>query len=747
MKQGIRIFIRFFVSYLVVMSIPVGMLIHSYNREIQITRDDMYKRDMIVLEQGQRTMNTIITSMNDMIQTLSGSSAVKKLMIYGNIYDDPSLLTNFIDIRDSLASFNLFSYVDAFLLYAFKGDILINGSQIIYNASSGNIRFILSNPSVKDVKIASELLIGSRYKCEFLPAMTLVQPGQNRSNQNTYIPYIATISTTGDSNAVNVILLLRQDALLRRLGFVGQTDWIYSDIQYKGTSLLSGDRPYSHSHDSNERSGYIQDEINGQPALISYINDERTGLRFTCARSTTLIESMIMSKVQSTIISMILICIFGSILSGIMAFHNTAPIRRTLKNINSRISSSDLPFIEYVDLDKELMSVINENLTLKQEFSVQAPLLRSAIAARWLYGEYKNVDEILDAYAHLDSELNFRIYAVAVAVLPIRRENGKDDLDRVLVKALLRESMPELIDIVDTESDAFALIAGIASRDKLAMQEMINQHINTINSLMFNQLSLELNWFVGIASDAGRVHSIFNELRRLRKVEQSHSDCIIWLNTEQSDSEGLYFPVELEMRIIDSIKNGDVSDLSAAFSLLYTENAIRRALSKNDISKLLAMLQALFMRLNSDFEIAYGSDDISSDILLNQAQKHLLALCNHNCDEHISRQHELSIEIEQFICKNYFNSQLSLASVADHFGYTQSYLSRVFKQQTGQVFSSYVEKLRMRHAMELLTENKLPIYQIAEKCGYNSVQVFRRAFARAYGTSPSTYIDQMKDNS
>ena len=748
MKQGMRIFVRFFVSYIIIMLIPMSMLAYSYNKEIQLTRNEMYQRDMLILEQGKRTMNTIIASMNDMIQTLSGSSAVKKLMIYGNVHDDPSLLTSFIDIRDSLASFNLFSYVDSFLLYAFKSDTLINGSQLIYNASSGNMRFILFDPSVEDVISAGKLLIGSRYKYEFLPAMAIVPPGQVRSS-NKYIPYAATISNTADRNAVNVILLLKQDTLLQRLGFVGQTDWLYSAIQYKGMTLLSSGQPYLNSDNPspNERSGYIQGEIDGQPALISYINDERTGLRFTCARSTALIESMIMSKVRNIIISMVLICISGSILSGIMALHNTAPIRRTLKNINSRIRSSDSPSIEYVDLDKELMNVVNENLTLKHEFSVQVPLLRSAIAARWLYGEYVNVNEILDSYAHLGLELNFRIYAVAVAVLPIRRENGNDDLDRVLVKALLRESMPELIDIVDTESDAFALIAGIPSKDKSALQDIINSHINIVNDLMLKQLGLELNWFVGIASDAGRIHSIFNELRSSRKVEQAHSNCVVWLNTEQSDSTELFFPVELEMRIIDSIKSGDGSDLNAAFSLLYTENAIRRTLGKDDVAKLFAMLKALFMRLNFEPEIIYSSDETSAEDLLNQVQKHLLALCNNTCDEHTSRQHELSMEIEQYICKNYSDSQLSLASVADHLGYTQSYLSRVFKQQTGEVFSSYVEKLRMKRAMELLIENELPIYQIAEKCGYNSVQVFRRAFARAYGTPPSTYMEQMKGGS
>jgi len=66
----------------------------------------------------------------------------------------------------------------------------------------------------------------------------------------------------------------------------------------------------------------------------------------------------------------------------------------------------------------------------------------------------------------------------------------------------------------------------------------------------------------------------------------------------------------------------------------------------------------------------------------------------------------------------------------------------LFKRQTQIGFNEYVEKLRMAKAIDLLkeeNEKRESIEVIAEKVGYNSVQSFRRAFKRVYGTTPKNY--------
>jgi AraC-like DNA-binding protein len=59
----------------------------------------------------------------------------------------------------------------------------------------------------------------------------------------------------------------------------------------------------------------------------------------------------------------------------------------------------------------------------------------------------------------------------------------------------------------------------------------------------------------------------------------------------------------------------------------------------------------------------------------------------------------------------------------------------LFKDISGENFSKYIEKLRMQRAHELI-ENGFKITEIAQMAGYNSPQVFRRAYRRHYGVAP-----------
>ncbi len=96
------------------------------------------------------------------------------------------------------------------------------------------------------------------------------------------------------------------------------------------------------------------------------------------------------------------------------------------------------------------------------------------------------------------------------------------------------------------------------------------------------------------------------------------------------------------------------------------------------------------------------------------------------------------LEIRQYIEENYQDPQLNLNDVADHFHLTPSYLSQLFKDQMDINFSCYLEDLRIEAACEYLNQ-KMPIHQVSEKVGYNSVYVFRNAFKRKMGVPPSSY--------
>ncbi len=61
--------------------------------------------------------------------------------------------------------------------------------------------------------------------------------------------------------------------------------------------------------------------------------------------------------------------------------------------------------------------------------------------------------------------------------------------------------------------------------------------------------------------------------------------------------------------------------------------------------------------------------------------------------------------IKEYIEKNYKDSKINLTSVAQQFGFSSSYLSRRFKQETGKNFIEYLTECRMERAILLAGDN------------------------------------------
>lgn len=67
------------------------------------------------------------------------------------------------------------------------------------------------------------------------------------------------------------------------------------------------------------------------------------------------------------------------------------------------------------------------------------------------------------------------------------------------------------------------------------------------------------------------------------------------------------------------------------------------------------------------------------------------------------------------------------------------YISKFFKQKTGQNFSDYLIEVRMKKAARLLDEVQYKTYEISDMVGYSNSFNFTRTFKSYFGMSPREY--------
>lgn len=94
-------------------------------------------------------------------------------------------------------------------------------------------------------------------------------------------------------------------------------------------------------------------------------------------------------------------------------------------------------------------------------------------------------------------------------------------------------------------------------------------------------------------------------------------------------------------------------------------------------------------------------------------------------------------DVCMYIADN-LDKDISLTECAALFHINSSYLSRVFKKETGVSFHEYLTSCKLNEATRLLLDSDQPISQIASMIGY-SHRSFNRMFQRSYEMSPTDY--------
>ncbi len=178
---------------------------------------------------------------------------------------------------------------------------------------------------------------------------------------------------------------------------------------------------------------------------------------------------------------------------------------------------------------------------------------------------------------------------------------------------------------------------------------------------------------------------------------------------------------------------------------------------KNDISEVKLFLTDLYLQIKEKMNYSYAMAKIpfpsnSAIIELIEKQYYLYEIIRFfseqfemimNSTGNPSRDTVLD-DILYYIDHNY-KTNIKLETIAPLFGYNSAYLGKIFTKSTGENFNSYVDHMRIEHSKELLMENRLKVYEIAEQVGYKNVDYFHKKFKKYVGMSPAEYRKNIEE--
>ena len=90
--------------------------------------------------------------------------------------------------------------------------------------------------------------------------------------------------------------------------------------------------------------------------------------------------------------------------------------------------------------------------------------------------------------------------------------------------------------------------------------------------------------------------------------------------------------------------------------------------------------------------------------------------------------------------KERYADKISIESFSEELGVSGSYLSRKFKEATGQTYLDFLNKYRIQKAVKLLETGTYKIYEVSEMTGFSDYKYFSTVFKKYTDSSPSDFV-------
>lgn len=193
---------------------------------------------------------------------------------------------------------------------------------------------------------------------------------------------------------------------------------------------------------------------------------------------------------------------------------------------------------------------------------------------------------------------------------------------------------------------------------------------------------------------------------------------------------------------------GNKHEVKDVIRQLYERNLKNRNLSVEMVRCFVMELAKLYEDILIQNDIFDERIDVFHDVSgvkrAYMTEKYFEGLTEKMCDrinsQKTDNKERLAEKVMEYIRLDYANTELNVAIIADLLGVSRNYISKVFKEYTGDSILNTIHKVRAEEAVALLKEGK-KIGEVAEKVGYINANVFIRSFKKYMGITPGKYLE------
>ena len=464
------------------------------------------------------------------------------------------------------------------------------------------------------------------------------------------------------------------------------------------------------------------------------------------------------------------VVLIGIIIALVLAAENYKPLRRLMEVIEShREKQGNLAFSDEFDfISNSFSEVALQNTGLISQLKSKAGLMKEQLLLNLLRGRINDEDEIKNIMDICGLQLKHRYFSVITFFID-RYDIFISNNDKTIEK-LIKFSM---VNVIEELAQEFGNAYGVEMVDERNISILLNCKSDSEIETYISQLAYKTKEFfkekfgftltVGIGNvydGMEFIHQSFLEANQAvyyRLIKGSNS-IIFYNDIIAMEKRNYKYPSDIEERLIISVKQGNCSEITQV-TLEIKEYIVSQNLAPELVQFMyFGIINSMIKALNEmQIEVNDCLDGEELDIFeapfetVDDLVNHINGLCTKICSyikkQKESKNFELRDKIISIINKKYKDSMISLEAIANECGFSPSYVSRYFKDQTGYPLMQYIDLMRINEVKKFLAETNLSLREILSQVGYLDESNFIRKFKKKEGITPIQYRNILQNES
>ncbi|WP_284638577.1 helix-turn-helix domain-containing protein [Paenibacillus silviterrae] len=776
-------------SYMAVLLLPVSMSVIVYWQSSNTLGQEIHQANNSLLLQVREMMDNQFESMERLNLELTTNVKVRELLHSNKyerypaeyMYDLYQVTKDFLNYQTS------YSLIDLFYIYIpGKDTLLLPG---VYRQSEFAYKLIHESAAFPYAKWKD--IVTSKNFRGFI-TMTRVKEDGSR---NKSLAFVSTLPPENNAPVGTNVIMIDQSRILRSLqnmelfnkGHVLILNEMNQTLVSTSEEAITLDPAFEQA--MLENNSFLWKKGN-QQYEVSFIESSKSKLKYVSLIPSDLFWEKAERVRSLTYMSIAISLLGGILLTSFFVMKNYYPVRRLVHALTGRMEvPRQRSFNEFSFIQEAVDHTLVEMNRIMLERKRQHPILRNNFLQRLLKGKLDGqipVDESLAAF-------DIRLRSDDFAVMMIYTSDSERFLERVpgmaepegtkLMHFIMKNVLEELVNerhlgyVVEMEEMQACLINLSGEQQG---QERLSELLDICKAA---QAFLSSKYHIGVTLSVSRIHKGIHEIVNAYQEALDAMEYKLVMGSEEilsyeeihkiTSSEDpdvvYYYPLQLEQQLINFVKLGDFPMARQTL-----EEVIQRNLSGTVLS--VTMARCLILNLASTLIKTLSEIGDSQDALLLQKLHHvekrierltscetmqemkdqLIAFVEKVCEYTLARrqQHlqqskqrvmeERISQIHAFIEEHYKDPNLNISMIGDHFEMKAAYLSKLFKDHTGEGLLETINRTRIAKAKRLITDRNKNVSDVAGCVGFNDVNAFIRTFKKYESITPGKYKELME---